>query len=65
MKKKSMNNNKGLINPENASLIIPVLSGFLISLLISIFGIAPKILLINITRDNIELLNETYNLGLE
>ncbi|WP_269610659.1 hypothetical protein [Prochlorococcus marinus] len=58
MKDKFLNNGKGFINPENASLIIPILSGLSISLLILIFGIFPEISLINVSRSNIKVLEE-------
>tara|TARA_Y100001968_G_C19423334_1_gene753001 strand:+ start:567 stop:1196 length:630 start_codon:yes stop_codon:yes gene_type:complete len=58
MKNKFLNNGNGFINPENASLIIPILSGLSISLLIIIFGIFPKISIINVARSNIKVLEE-------
>ena len=53
-----LSNRKGLINPENASLIIPIFSGFAISILVLIFGIIPKILLIKVSNSNINTLKE-------
>ena len=58
MKDKLLGNSKGFINPENASIIIPILSGFSISLLVFIFGIIPKISIIKVSTSNIKVLKE-------
>ena len=58
MKDKLLRNSKGFINPENASIIIPILSGFSISLLVFIFGIIPKISIIKVSTSNIKVLKE-------
>ena len=58
MKDNLLENTKGFINPENASIIIPILSGFSISLIVFIFGIIPKISIIKVSTSNINVLKE-------